>query len=125
MFEAHASRLGVRVPPDSLLNNLPHLESRLLSLRLAPDRHPAVEDRRGALLRRSLAAAWRTRRLSPFERLAWAGYLAFAGVAPAGMVRQVVRRTRGAGARSRWARLLLRLARLRHPWPAAMSLPVA
>jgi hypothetical protein len=95
-----------------LLRNLSHLESRALSLRLDPARHPIPTDRRGWLLTKGLAAAlWRARDLTLLERLAWAAYFTFVAVCPSGVLRQVLRGMRGASIRQGWARRLLALSR--------------
>jgi glycosyltransferase involved in cell wall biosynthesis len=113
VFVAHARRRNLAVPDDALLNSLPHLECRLLSLRLTPESHPMPHDRRFHLLARGLRTAWSARDNSLFGRVSWAGYLLAVALLPRPPLRLLLRHARGAGMRTSWARALVRLARSR------------
>ena len=111
LFEEHAQRVGIHVPPRALRNWPEHFENRILSLRLTPDRHPMADDRLVPLLWHGLRAARGHSQLTPLARLLWAGYLTFLAAAPRPVLRNSLPRMRGQAQRSAWVRTLANLAR--------------
>ena len=56
-FVKHAARFQVTPAANALFNNMSHLEHRMLSLRLTPERHPVEGERRLPLFFRSVACS--------------------------------------------------------------------
>jgi glycosyltransferase involved in cell wall biosynthesis len=110
LLEAHAQQLGVTIKPDAVLNNVAHLEQRMLSLRFTPESHPAPGDSRLSLFQRSMWAIIRSWDLRPSGRIIWAGYMFAITVCPIRPLKRLLSVTRNPGQRSRTALLLMRVA---------------
>jgi hypothetical protein len=98
-----AAALGLTPRPDPGLSDSVHLEERLASLRLAPDRHPYPDDSRFALACHGLRASAHAR-LSWRRRIILGGFFLCAGLLP-----------------DRFARLTLSWKLVRHSRPRTID----
>jgi glycosyltransferase involved in cell wall biosynthesis len=108
-----ARALGYDLPDGVLLNNKKHVETRLLSLRLAPALHPLPGDRMGGLVWRGVRSAFLAFDIGLFGRLVWALWFLALGALPSGALAFLVRSTRLQNDRSAAARLIVQLSRKR------------
>jgi glycosyl transferase family 2 len=113
VLKEHSERLQVRIREDALLNSPQHLENRMRSLRFTRNLHPVPQDRRAALLVRSLRTLALSRDLGFTGRLAWTAYLFVLATAPLTFLKRLLPILRGSEHRSNWARLLISATRFR------------
>lgn len=107
----HAQALGYDLPETVLLRNKKHLETRLLSLRLSPARHPVPTDQPDALEGLGVRSAFRDPDLQFFGRLAWALWFVSLRSLPRRALAPLVRHARLQSGRHPLARAIVWLSR--------------
>jgi glycosyltransferase involved in cell wall biosynthesis len=78
MLREHAARRGFTVRGDPLDRAVLHLQYRLASLRLKPGEHPVPAERVGQVMRRGIAASWRSGDRLPARLFVMVWFLAVA-----------------------------------------------
>lgn len=110
-FSRRALALGYEVPETILLRSKNHLETRLLSLKLAPTLHPLPGDRAGRLAWLGILSTLWALDLRFLGRLIWALWFVALSILPRRAVAFLVRHMRLQSGRAAVARLVLRLSR--------------
>jgi glycosyltransferase involved in cell wall biosynthesis len=78
LLREHAARRGFVVDGDPLLRAILHLQYRLASLRLLPERHPIPGERAWSVARHGIAAAWDAKERPAARLVVMAWFLAVA-----------------------------------------------
>jgi len=112
-FLQRAAAQGYPIDERSLPLNKNHLENRVLSLRLAPDKHLVPGDSIAKLVRLGIACAWTAPDVSIIGRLVWTAWFLIIGLMPKGIVIVLVKRFRLQNFRTPVARMLITLSRVR------------
>ena len=112
-FVKKTAELGYAVQVRRLLLNKSHLESRLLSRRLAPDLHPVPEESVGKLVWLGICSAWVAPEVSLLGRLLWSLWFPVVGFMPVAVVTYLLGQFRRQDFRASIAMLLVSLSRRR------------
>lgn len=80
LLREHAARRGFKLDGDPLDRAVLHLQYRLASLRLLPERHPVPGERVAGLAGRGIAAAWQAQERLPARLFVMIWFLAVAGL---------------------------------------------
>lgn len=110
-FVKKAAELGYAVRERRLLLNKSHLESRLLSRRLAPDLHPVPGESVGKLVWLGVCSAWVAPDISLLGRLLWSFWFPVVGLMPVAVVGYLLGQFRRQDFRAPIARLLVASSR--------------
>lgn len=110
-FVAKAKEQGYAVDKRRLLLNKLHLEARLLSWRLAPQRHPVHDEKMVRLVWLGLRSAWVAPDVGLVGRLFWSLWFIAIGFLPVPAVAYLAGQFRRQDFRSPIARLLVGLSR--------------
>ena len=112
-FMKKTAELGYVVQERRLLLNKSHLESRLLSRRLAPDLHPVPGESVGKLVWLGICSAWIAPDVSLLGQLLWSLWFPVVGFMPIAVVTYLVGQFRRQDVRASIAMLLVSLSRRR------------
>lgn len=112
-FAAKAAELGYVVKPSLLVLNKAHLESRLLSRRLSPQRHPVAGDTVAGLVWLGIRSAWVAPDVNFMGRVLWSLWFPMIGFLPVGVMTYLVGQFRRQDFRASIALWLVSLGRKR------------
>lgn len=112
-FVEKAAALGYAVDEKMLLLNKLHLESRLLSRRLSPDRHPLAGEPVSRLVWLGICSAWVAPDVNLLGRILWSLWFPIIGGLPISLVRYLLQQFRRQDQRARIGLLLVSLGRRR------------
>ena len=110
-FLAKAAECGYKIDERRFPFSKNHLENRILSLRIAPERHQVSEDSRADLVRMGIRSAWIAPDINILGRLLWCAWFVVIGMMPLNMVVYLVKRFRLQNFRTQMARTLVSLSR--------------
>jgi glycosyltransferase involved in cell wall biosynthesis len=110
-FRKVAAEKGFSVPPLDRALIPPQWEPRLLSFRLARERHPIASDNRWSLLASALRSTLSAPNTSPAGRLMWIAWFLCIAFGPRRRIAQIFRIFRSQAGRPATSRLLMRLAK--------------
>lgn len=113
VFVERAARLGYAVRESRLVLNKAHLESRLLSRRLAPQLHPVPGEPVARLVWLGTRSAWVAPDVSPVGRVLWSLWFPAIGFLPTSLVTYLLGQFRRQDFRASIALLLVSLSRRR------------
>ncbi len=112
-FKEKATKLGYPIQDRLLLLNKSHLESRILSRRLSPDKHPVPGEPVTKLVWLGICSAWVAPDINIFGRLLWSLWFPTIGFMPKRALNYLLSQLRMQSFRASIAIILVNLSRRR------------